>query len=110
MSGSLVARAQSDMPVHQVQAVISGLHTPQQALHVDDVLRGIDGVLVSRTDVRTSNLFMLVRADVQVDPGMVRAMLAPSGLTLTCWTRGPSGDAPFAALDPNECGPGPTPK
>lgn len=102
--------AQDTGAVDQVQAVVHGIHTPQQAMHVDHVIRAMSGVLVSRTDPTTRNLFLLVRADAALDPDAIRAKLAPMGLALSCWTRRARPATPFAPLDPAECEPGPASK
>lgn len=96
------ARAQSPAQ-DQVQAVIIGLHTPQQAHHVDELLRTMDGVLVSRTDLHTSNLFMLVRADSPMTRALVDQRLVGTNLEVRCWTRSPRTEAPFHHLDAQQC-------
>ncbi len=88
----------------QVQAVVDGLGSPHQALRADDRLRALNGVLLSRTDVHTSNLYLLVRSDAVLTVNEVRAAVAPLGLTVRCFVRGPRADNPFRHLDPGQCG------
>ncbi len=102
MMAPVLAGAQSTAG-DQVQAVVIGLHTPQQAHHVDRILRTMEGVLVSRTDQHTSNLFLLLRPGSPVTRDLVLQRLAPMGLEVRCWTRGPRSDAPFHHLDPDQC-------
>lgn len=103
-------KAQSGATTDQVQAVVHGLRSPQQALHVDQIIHGMNGVLLSRTDATSENLFILVRADVALDPTELRALLAPMGIRIACWTRRPRSEAPYQPLDPKACEPGITPK
>ena len=103
MAFSRFANAQ-DLPVtEQVQAVISGLRTPQEALMVDRQLGHVPCVLLTRTDLHTSNLYMLVRASSPDQEEAVRASLARMGLHLGCWTRTPRIGEPFTHLDPARC-------
>ena len=95
--------AQQTNAVEQVQAVISGLRTPQEALNVDRNLGHIPGVLLTRTDLYTSNLFMLVKAESADQQQAVRASLRQLGLHLGCWARTPRSDQPFTHLDPGRC-------
>lgn len=97
------ASAQEVPVTEQVQAVINGLRTPQEALMVDRHLGHIPGVLLTRTDLHTSNLYMLVRADSPDQEEAVRATLERMGLHLGCWTRTPRNGEPFAHLDPARC-------
>lgn len=98
-----VAVAQQTNAVEQVQAVISGLRTAQGALNVDQHLGHIPGVLLTRTDLHTSNLYMLVRADSPDQEEAVRAALQRMGLHMGCWTRAPRNGEPFMHLDPDRC-------
>ena len=98
------AAAQDSAPVDQVQAVVFGLDTPQEALRADQHLGHIPGVLLTRTDVRTRNLYMLVKAESPDQEQAVRAALGQLGLRLACWTRAPRSDGPFDHLDPDRCG------
>lgn len=97
------ASAQEVAVTEQVQAVIAGLRTPQEALMVDRHLRHVPGVLLTRTDLHTSNLYMLVRADSPDQEEAVRASLERMGLHLGCWTRAPRNGEPFMHLDPARC-------
>ena len=97
------ALAQDAASVDQVQAVIRGLRTPQEAFMVDKHLGHIPGVLLTRTDQHTSNLYMLVRADSPDQQQAVRAALVKMGLHLGCWTRTPRNGEPFTHLDPDRC-------
>lgn len=90
-------------PLHQVQAVVTGVHTAQQAQHADRALLELEGVRMSRTDVNTANLFLLVRADSPVNETLVGQALAPSGIRVHCWVRKPRSDAPIRPLDPAQC-------
>jgi hypothetical protein len=111
--GSFIAASLCAQPtdgIDQVQAVVHGLRTPQQALHVDQMIHAVDGVLVSRTDFASRNLFILLRSDSALDPEALRTMLAPSGIRLSCWSRRPRSQQPFEPLDPSACEPGPSPK
>lgn len=92
------AVAQEGTGIEQVQAIVSGLRTAQEALVVDRHLGHIPGVLLSRTDLHTSNLFMLVKADSPDQEQAVRAALDLLGLRLGCWTRTPRSDRPFTHL------------
>lgn len=87
----------------QVQAIVIGLRSPQQALQADKHLNAIPGVLLTRTDHHTRNLFLLVNASGPDVEAAVRSALAPLGLKLACWTRGPRSTQPFAHLDPENC-------
>lgn len=98
----LGASAQS-ADVEQVQAVVIGLRSPQQALQADRHLSGIPGVQLTRTDMHTSNLFMLVDAASPDQESAVRSSLSSLGLRLACWRRSPRSDAPFRHLDPDQC-------
>ncbi len=97
------ATAQEATATEQVQAVISGLRTPQEALMVDKHLGHIPGVLLTRTDLHTSNLYMLVRVGSADQQEAVRAALGRMGLHLGCWTRTPRNGEPFTHLDPDRC-------
>lgn len=95
--------AQQTSAVEQVQAIISGLRTPQEALNVDRHLGHIPGVLLTRTDLHTNNLFMLVEPESADQEQAVRASLRQLGLRLGCWTRAARSDQPFKHLDPARC-------
>ena len=92
-----------DSAVDQVQAIVIGLRSPQHALQADRHLNAIPGVLLTRTDQHTQNLFLLVNADSPDVEAAIRSALAPLGLKLSCWTRGPRRDRPFVHLDPEQC-------
>lgn len=97
------ANAQGASATEQVQAVITGLRTPQEALQVDRHLGHIPGVLLTRTDLHTSNLYMLVRAESPDQEVAARAALDQMGLHLGCWRRTPRNGEPFVHLDPAHC-------
>lgn len=103
MAFSQLACAQEVPVTEQVQAVITGLRTPQEALMVDRHLGHIPGVLLTRTDLHTSNLYMLVRVGSPDQEEAVRATLERMGLHLGCWTRAPLNGEPFTHLDPARC-------
>lgn len=94
--------------LHQVQAVVDGLRSREQAAYIQEQLRQLAGVRVARVDHNTRNLML------QVDPGStltadaLQAALQPLGLGVRCYVRAPLGPAPFRHFDPRTCGqPGP---
>ncbi|MBK8614986.1 MAG: hypothetical protein IPN85_16350 [Flavobacteriales bacterium] len=107
LSGNLMAQSTG---MDQVQAVVVGLHSAQQAHHVDVMLRDVEGVRMSRTDVTTRNMLIWVEANSTLNKTGLQDLLTPYGLTLRCWSRVPRSNAPFKHLDPDHCGDTPSQK
>ena len=95
--------AQDTVPVDRVQAAVYGLHSAQQAHHIDVILNGLQGVLLSRTDLHSRNLFLFVRSDSPVSATQVQQLLKPMGVRIGCWTRAPRTDEPFHPVDADHC-------
>jgi hypothetical protein len=95
--------AQSQAPVDRVQAAVYGLHSAQQAHHIDIILNGLQGVLLSRTDVHSRNLFLFVRSDSPVNEAQLQQLLKPMGVRIGCWSRAPRTDEPFHPVDADHC-------
>ena len=102
----LVGRAWAQDPAasHQVQAVVEGLRSPQHAYEADKLLRALPGVIISRTDHNTRNLFMRVSPQCAVSAASLNGTLAELGMSVRCFQRGPVGPEPFRHLDPRSCG------
>lgn len=96
-------RAQAQGPVDRVQAAVFGLHSAQQAHHIDIILNGLQGVVLSRTDVHSRNLFLFVRADSPIREAQLQQLLKPMGVRLGCWSRAPRTDEPFHPVDADHC-------
>ena len=100
--------AQDLAPLHQVQAVVDGVRSPQHAYEADLVLRALPGVVLTRTDHNTRNLLMHVPADLPISAAVLNEALATLGMSVRCYQRGPIGQGPFRHLDPRDCGLTPT--
>lgn len=93
--------------MEQLQAVVDGLSSPQHAAQVNAVLTVMPGVLMSRLDHNTSNLFMHLAPGAHMDAAILGAALAPFGLTVRCCKRGETTGGKFHHLDPQACGEAP---
>jgi hypothetical protein len=100
---SLSLQAQDPGPMDRIQAAVFGLHSAQQAHHVDIILNGLQGVLLSRTDLHSRNLFLFVRADSPISEAQLQQLLKPMGVRIGCWSRTPRTDEPFHPLDADHC-------
>jgi hypothetical protein len=98
----LMARAQLP-PLHQVQAVVDGLRSPEQAAYAQEHLRAVAGVRVARVDHNTRNLMLQVDAACGINADDLGAVLQPLGLGIRCFGRRPIGPGAFHHLDPRTC-------
>lgn len=89
--------------LQQVQAVVDGISSPQHAAMANEVLAPIAGVVMSRLDFRTKNLFMHVRPDCQLDAASLRLLIEPLGLSVRCFQRRNAVTGQFSHLDPQNC-------
>lgn len=87
----------------QIQAIVVGLTSTQHAYEVNEVLRVLPGVTMSRLDHHTSNLLMHLAPGALVDAATIRTALGPFGLALRCFQPGEVGAAPFRHIDPITC-------
>lgn len=87
----------------QIQAVVVGLTSTQHAYEVNEVLRAIPGVTMSRLDHHTSNLLMHLAPGAQLDAATLRTALDPLGLALRCFQLSEVGATPFRHLDAGRC-------
>lgn len=99
----VTTRAQSPM-FDVVQAVVPDLRSPQQAAQVDQQLRSLPGVLMTRTDHNTRNLLLHVETSAALNEDAVRSVLTPLALDLRCFRRAPRAPGPFSHLNPRDCG------
>ncbi len=97
------AAAQQSTPSHRIRAIVQDVRNARQAHEVDVALRAIPGVLMSRTDFNTRNVLMEVTADCAIDRELVRSLLQPYGLSVSCWSREIQSDHDFEPLDPRTC-------
>ena len=95
--------AQQPTP-HQVQAVVDGLRSPQHAHEAALLIGQQPGVRVCRVDHNTRNLMLQVDASCGLTREQVATLIAPLGMDVRCWTRGPLTAEPFRHLDPRACG------
>lgn len=89
--------------LQQVQAVVDGIDSPQHAALANEALTPIAGVVMSRLDFRTKNLFMHVRPDCQMDAASLRLLIEPFGLSVRCFQRSNVITGQFSHLDPQNC-------
>ena len=106
---SCALQAQSN-DIDQVQAVVVGLHSAQQAHHVDVMLRSVEGVRMSRMDLTTRNLLLWIDTNNSMTKAGLQDLLTPYGLSLRCWSRAPRSNTPYKHLDPEHCGDTPSRK
>jgi hypothetical protein len=99
----LTARAQQP-PLHQVQAVVDGLRSPEQAAYAQEHLHAVAGVRVARVDHNTRNLMLQVDPACGMNADDLGALLQPLGLGIRCFSRRPVGPGAFHHLDPRTCG------
>lgn len=99
----IMARAQQP-PLHQVQAVVGGLRSPEQAAYAQEHLRAVAGVRVARVDHNTRNLMLQVDPACGMNADDLGALLQPLGLGIRCFSRRPVGPGAFHHLDPRTCG------
>jgi hypothetical protein len=102
LATGVTTRAQQT-PMHQLQAVVTGLQDPQQARQLSLLLDEQAGVVISRLDVHTRNLMAQVHPSCSLDHASLNALLAPYGVRVRCVTRSVVGAAPFQHLDPATC-------
>lgn len=92
---------------HQVQAVIEGVRTPQHAHQAAVLIRQLPGVDMGRVDHNTRNLLLHLDPASPVTQAQLEQVIAPLGMSLRCYRRGPIEGAPFRHLDPRTCGQAP---
>ncbi len=90
--------------LQQIQAVVDGILSPQQAAQANAPLLELPGVHMSRLDQRTSNLFMHVEEGSPVDATVISDVLGQFGMSVRCFRRNIAGAEPFKHLDPQGCG------
>ncbi len=102
VGAAMPARAQQT-DLHQLQALVAGLQSPQQARQLSLLVNEQDGVVVSRFDVHTQNLMVQMHPSCTLDDAALNALLEPHGVRVRCVTRSVVGSAPFRHLEPGPC-------
>ena len=100
-------KAQGPPPLDVVQAVIIGDLNETQVRTAMHVLHAIPGEEMSRIDSRSRNLYMHVKPDCAISRHQLSIYLAPLGLHVRCYVRGPLTSAPYHELDQRSCEPAP---
>ncbi|MCB0765532.1 MAG: hypothetical protein KDB84_12540 [Flavobacteriales bacterium] len=93
--------AQSDQ--ERIQCIVDGVRSPHHAHQADLVLRDQQGVLLTRTDYNTRNLLLHVALNSTLDKARVNELLAPLGMSVRCFTRGPLDGSAYRHMDPRDC-------
>ena len=109
LMGVQAIRAQAPA-LHQVQAVVDGLRSPRHAHEAALIIGQQPGVRVCRVDHNTRNLMLQVDPSCGLTKEQVATLIAPLGMDIRCWERGPLTADPFRHLDPRTCGVEPTEK
>ncbi|HQV37735.1 MAG: hypothetical protein IPO60_02900 [Flavobacteriales bacterium] len=98
----------SHCQVDQIQAVITGIVSPQHAAEINAVLAAQPNVVMSRTDMYTKNLLIHALPECTLDLGAINTLIQPFGVSAHCFKRGPlAPSGQFKHLDPQACNCGP---
>ncbi|MBK6473772.1 MAG: hypothetical protein IPF95_03565 [Flavobacteriales bacterium] len=90
--------------LNRIQTVVEGVRTPQHAHQAAIILRARPGVVMCRVDHNTRNILLHVDPACTLSETEMNVLLAPVEMSVHCFTRSPSIDAPFRKLDPKNCG------
>ena len=102
---AISVKAQDNVPaLHQIQAVVIGVNSPQHAHQADLILRAQPGVIMSRTDHNTRNILLHIAPNITLDQARLNELLAPLGMSVRCVERTLLGSTRFKHLDPQTCG------
>lgn len=89
--------------VQQIQAVITGIQSPQHAAQINAVLAAQPKVVMSRTDMHTKNLLIHALPECTLDLGTLNELIQPFGVGARCFKREPLVHGQFKHLDPQAC-------
>lgn len=91
--------------VEQIQAVITGIVSPQHAAQINAVLAVQPNVVMSRTDMHTKNLLIHALPACRLDLAAINSLIQPFGVSARCFKREPLvPGGQFKHLDPQACG------
>ncbi len=97
-------KVQETLIPHQIQAVVNGLETTDQARLAGEVLRARKDVLTARFDPTSRNMLLRILPGSDLDRLSINALLAHLGLTVRCVHRTEAeNDQLFQHLDPSTC-------
>ncbi len=89
--------------VQQIQAVITGIVSPQHAAEINAVLAAQPNVAMSRTDMHTKNLLIHALPECALDLAGLNTLIQPFGVSARCFKREPLVHGQFKHLDPQKC-------
>ena len=89
--------------VEQIQAVITGIVSPQHAAEINAVLAAQPNVVMSRTDMHTKNLLIHALPECTLNLAAINTLIQPFGVVARCFKRGPLVHGEFKHLDPQTC-------
>ena len=102
--------ASSQGQVEQIQAVITGIVSPQHAAEINAVLAAQPNVVMSRTDMHTKNLLIHALPACRLDQSAMNTLIQSFGVSARCFKRGPLvPGGQFKHLDPQACSAVPAP-
>lgn len=94
--------------VQQIQAVITGIVSPQHAAEINAVLAAQPNVVMSRTDMYTQNLLIQALPECTLNLAAINTLIQPFGVSARCFKREPLVyGGQFKHLDPQACSCGP---
>ena len=93
----------SNAQVEQIQAVITGIVSPQHAAEINAVLAAQPNVVMSRTDMHTKNLLIHALPECTLDLAAINTLIQPFGVGARCFKREPLVYGQFRHLDPQAC-------
>lgn len=100
----------SHCQVDQIQAVITGIVSPQHAAEINAVLAAQPNVVMSRTDMHTKNLLIHALPACRLDQSAMNTLIQSFGVSARCFKRGPLvPGGQFKHLDPQACSAVPAP-
>ena len=83
--------------------IVDGLSGPEQCRFVDQEMRKIEGVLVSRMDIPTSRYLIQFYDDQSFDETWFSTKFLTWGLTIHCYTEGYEGLREACAITKSNC-------
>lgn len=93
--------------LNRIQTLVHGTVSPQHAQQVAMILRARPGVVMCRVDHNTHNILLHVDPMCDITVVEMNQLLAPVEVSVSCFMRSPTIDAPFKHLDPTHCGEAP---
>lgn len=101
-SGLLNAQSEENQSKFVV-FIVNGFNTTQEARQIDQQMRLVDGIIVSRMDIPTHRYYAQFESDQFSEAWFEQKFLDLGGYTIHCYTQGIKGVDPFVPITLEDC-------